>query len=300
MNNETLGSLLAILTAIISGVSIIANKFFVATIDPFLFTAIRALFIGLVFFIICFYSNKFSFKGFNSVSWKYLLAIGIIGGGLAFLLFFSGLKLTTGGRAAFLHKTLPFFTLGLAYFFLKEKVKKYLPYLLAMFIGIIFIVFTKINPTEFFSNPQLGDLLILGATFLWAIEITISKKAMNKGESNWIISFSRMFIGAIVLFGFIGIFGKFNLLLQLNSAQIIKIIISTALLFAYIFCWYWSIKLIDISKATSFLLLAPVISLILGILIFKEPLGIVPLLGSFLILIGAYKIGRIKSTFVTE
>ncbi len=300
MNNETLGSLLAILTAIISGVSIIANKFFVATIDPFLFTAIRALFIGLVFFIICFYSNKFSFKGFNSVSWKYLLAIGIIGGGLAFLLFFSGLKLTTGGRAAFLHKTLPFFTFGLAYFFLKEKVKKYLPYLLAMFIGIIFIVFTKINPTEFFSNPQLGDLLILGATFLWAIEITISKKAMNKGESNWIISFSRMFIGAIVLFGVIGIFGKFNLLLQLNSAQIIKIIISTALLFAYVFCWYWSIKLIDISKATSFLLLAPVISLILGILIFKEPLGIVPLLGSFLILIGAYKIGRIKSTFVTE
>ncbi len=49
-NKEVIGTILVFITAIISGFSIFANKIFVASIDPLVFTALRALFIGLIFF----------------------------------------------------------------------------------------------------------------------------------------------------------------------------------------------------------------------------------------------------------
>ena len=117
---ETKGTLLVLLTALISGISIVINKFFVVSIDPLIFTATRALAIGIVFFFISFYISKSKRKKFNKVSWKYLILIAIIGGSLAFWLFFSGLKMTLAGRAAFLHKTLPIYATILAFIFLKE------------------------------------------------------------------------------------------------------------------------------------------------------------------------------------
>jgi drug/metabolite transporter (DMT)-like permease len=79
----------------------------------------------------------------------------------------------------------------------------------------------------------------------------------------------------------------------------INIAISTAILFGYVFCWYYSIKMINVSKASTLLLLAPIISLILGVLIFNEPTPVLQLLGSALILIGTYLVIKVKSELVT-
>ncbi|OYT56685.1 MAG: hypothetical protein B6U68_02935, partial [Candidatus Aenigmarchaeota archaeon ex4484_14] len=57
MKKETMGTLFALATAVISGFSIIVNKFFVASIDPTVFTAVRAFIIGLAFLIIAFYRS---------------------------------------------------------------------------------------------------------------------------------------------------------------------------------------------------------------------------------------------------
>jgi drug/metabolite transporter (DMT)-like permease len=296
MKNENIGTLLALLAAVISGISIPANKLFIVNLDPTVFTAIRAVIIGTIFFFISLYQSKFDLKNFKKVSWKYLFAIAIIGGVFAFLLFFNGLKLTTAGRGAFLHKTLPLYTVILAFFFLKEKITKKMIYALAiMFIGIIALYFSQINPAELWMNPSLGDLLIIGATFLWAIENIIARKAMIKGETNYIVSFARMFFGGLILFGFVLLFGKFNVLLTLSIEQWTNILISTGLLFGYVFFWYWSIKKINVSKATTLLLLSPVVSLILGILMFSEPLPLFQLIGSALILVGAYFVVGVKS-----
>ena len=88
MNKEAAGTLLALCTAIISGFAIFANKIFIVGLDPTIFTAVRAIIIGIVFFILASIQTKFDYSKFKRVSWKYLLAIGIIGGGFAFLLFF--------------------------------------------------------------------------------------------------------------------------------------------------------------------------------------------------------------------
>ncbi|MFH1521856.1 MAG: DMT family transporter [archaeon] len=290
--DEFKGTILILLTAVISGFAIIVNKFFVAEIDPLVFTALRALFIGLIFLAISIYFSKDN-KGhkFKQASWWSLLLIGIIGGAFAFWLFFAGLKMTLGGRAAFIHKTLPIYAVILAFVFLKEKIsQRQLVAMGVMLLGLVLMEFTKLS-----AEMRIGDFLVLGATILWAIENTISKKVMLNKESNWVITFSRMFFGAIVLFAIIFLTGNANLLLTLTSAQIVKIAVSGLFLFAYVLTWYWGLKYINLSKASAILLLSPVISLFLGMAWLGEQVMMLQAIGSVLILIGAYFVVRAKS-----
>lgn len=300
MNKEVLGTILALATALVSGVAIPVNKLFVVGLDPTVFTAVRALIIGLVFLALSLVQSRASRKKFKQVPWKYLLAIAIIGGAAAFLLFFTGLKLTTAGRGAFLHKTLPLFVTVLAFLFLKERVSRRQGIaLLIMFIGVVVLYSAQINPAELWLNPSLGDLMVLGATFLWAAENVIARKAMIKGETNFIVSFSRMFFGGLILFGVVLLTGKLDVLLALSTVQIRNLLISTALLFGYVLFWYSAIRHINVSKASLFLLLAPVISLVLGVVFLGEPAPLLQLVGSALILVGAWFVIGIKSRLAT-
>ena len=295
-NKEVVGTFLVFLTAIISGFSIFANKIFIAKIDPLIFTALRGIFIGLIFLILSFAYSHWNPKKFKKVSWNYLIAIGIIGGGIAFWMFFSGLKITTAGRSGFIHKTLPIYVLALAVIFLKEKIsKKQILATLIMLTGLIILLLTSITPASMWLNPTIGDLLVLGATILWAIEIVIARKAMLKGENNFVVSFARMFFGSLILFAIIIINNKWNIILELNFQQWIYIVTSTIILFFYILTFYWGIRYINVSKAAPILLISPIITLILGAVFLGEPYPAMQLLGSGIIIIGAYFISKEKS-----
>ena len=299
-SRETLGTILAVLTAIISGFSIPLNKVFVVQTDPAVFTAIRAFIIGLIFLAFARWQSKKSKSSFKKVPWRYLILIGIIGGGLAFLLYFTGLSLTTSSRAAFLHKTLPIYTTILAFIFLKEKVSPRQSLgLLGMLVGTLLLLSGQINPAEFWTNPALGDILVLFATMLWGLENVLAKYAIIKDESNYVISFARMFIGSLFLFATVLALGKTGALLSLSSSQLGNVLISTGLLFGYVFCYYWSIKLINVSKASTLLLLAPVITLLIGVYVFGEPLPWLQRIGSVLILLGAFLVAKERSILST-
>ncbi|MEM5877878.1 MAG: DMT family transporter [Candidatus Aenigmatarchaeota archaeon] len=294
MKKETLGTIFAIITAIISGIAIPLNKIFIVNIDPLIFTAIRSIIIGTVFLFISLSAKKIDKK--FKVKLPHLLLIALVGGALAFYIYFSGLKMTTGGRAAFLHKTLPLYVALLSFIFLKEKIdKKLMIAIFLMFMGTISIYYGQIKPSQLWQDPKTGDLLVITATFLWAVENIIAKKVMNQGLHNFIVSFSRMFFGGLILIGFASLTGKLSMINQLDFIQIRNIMLSTLILFSYVFFWYSSIRLINVSKATTFLLISPVISLLLGMILLNEDFTYLQLFGSFLILIGSYFSIKTKS-----
>jgi drug/metabolite transporter (DMT)-like permease len=206
-------------------------------------------------------------------------------------MFFSGLKLTLGIRAAFLHKTLPIYAVIFAFFFLKEKItKKQLIAMSVMFVGLVLMELSKLS-----FEMRIGDLLVLGATVLWAVENTISKKAMLDKESNWVVTFSRMFFGAILLIIIILAMGNIGMLFSLTGEQWIYVAISGGFLLVYVLTYYWGLKHINLSKASAILLLAPVISLFLGMIWLGEKALPLQLVGSGLILVGSYFVIRAKS-----
>jgi drug/metabolite transporter (DMT)-like permease len=275
--NERMGTLLAVMAALISGISIPANKVFIV------------VFLGISYFV------REKKKKFIDVPLKQLALIAVVGGAIAFYLYFTGLKLTTASRAAFLHKTLPLYTAVLAFVFLKEKInRKYLAAMGLMLLGVFAIYFTTINPTAFFANPQLGDLLIIAATMMWAVENVAAKRAM-KNASNWIVSFARMFFGGLILFGAVILLGRGGALLTLTAAQWTNIGVSTALLLGYVLFYYWALKLINVSKAAVLLLVAPVITLFIGITFLGEPAPWLQIAGSAAVLCGAYVAANLRS-----
>ena len=290
MKRETKGIILALLAAVASGIAIPANKLFIVNLQPDVFTAVRAVVIGMVFFAIASLDARKRHAPFKKVSWKYLLAIAVIGGSVAFLLYFTGLKLTTAGRGAFLyHSVLTIGTVMLAAAFLNEKLGKKIGIALAiMVVGTVVLYVSQIPPSQLWANPNLGDLLVIAASLMWAVEYIISKKAINMGETNFVVSFARMFIGGIILVGVVIILGNISSLSGLSAQQWINIGISTVLLFADVLFMYWSMKYINISKSATLLLIAPVVSLICGSLVLGEPAPPMQIAGSAIILVGSY------------
>lgn len=255
------GLLLIFSTAIISGVSIFINKFGVAVINSDIFAFLKNLVVALMLTgIILSFKNLKLFKSFDWKKWLMLVTIGLIGGSVPFLLFFKGLSLTSASQGSFIHKTMFIFVALLAAIFLKEKINKYFLYGSAtILLGNLLIL----KNFSFIPNP--GDLYILVAVILWAIENTISKVVLKNTKAE-IVAWARMFFGAGFIFIYLLFIGQASSVLQINLKQIGWVLITAVFLFGYVITWYKGIARIPISIATSILLLGAPVTTFLTIL----------------------------------
>lgn len=256
--NQTKGILYVLTTAIISGVSIYVNGLAVKFANPYVFTGIKNLLVGLAFLSLILLIKEWkSIKALKKKDWLRLVLIGLIGGAIPFLLFFQGLFLTMAAKGSFIHKTMFIYVSFLAIIFLKEKLNKSL----LLGLGALLagnILFLQIKPQAL----QIGDLLVFIATLFWAIEIIIAKKALKNISSN-VVSWARMFFGA----GFILIFLLFThqagLIFRYSAIQWQWILITSAFLLGYVFTFYHGLKYVRASVATAILALgAPITGLI--------------------------------------
>ena len=117
------GIALALATAIISGFSVYLNGRFVKLFDdPTLLAAVRNGLVGLALVGIAVGAGTLpAIRRLSGRERMGLLAIGIIGGGIPFALFFEGLALSSSPAAAVIHKTLFLWVAVLAVPFLGER-----------------------------------------------------------------------------------------------------------------------------------------------------------------------------------
>ncbi len=119
------GLLLVLSTAIISGFSIFINKYSVSVINPYIFTFLKNFLVAIAISgLILGLKDWKSLKKLTKKQWGLLLAIGLIGGSIPFLLFFKGLSLTNAAESSFIQKTMFIYVTLLALIFLKEKLNK--------------------------------------------------------------------------------------------------------------------------------------------------------------------------------
>jgi len=256
--SERKGILLVLATAIISGVSVYVNSVAVKFSNPYIFTGLKNAIVGIVFLsLILLFKEWKKVRELTHSQWMKLVAIGLIGGAVPFLLFFKGLTMTTAAKGGFIQKTMFLYVALLAIVFLKEKMNK------SFFIGLgalLFgnILFLGIKP----QGLNWGDGLIFIATLLWAVEIVISKKALADLPAN-IVVWGRMFFGAV----FIGLFlvntHQLGPLFAYNLVQWKWIAITSIFLVGYVFTFYHGLKHVRASVATAVLAIgAPITSLI--------------------------------------
>ena len=260
INSINKGLLFALITAVISGFAIFYSKISLAKIDPLVLTTSRNFYVGIIFLMFFLFSKRlYEIKKLNKKEFILLLLIGIIGGALPFYLFFTGLSQIPAITGNLIHKTLFIWVGILAVIFLREKLKPIhiLSYILIFFANFYF-AFASVK-----FSLGVGEIMIFGATILWATENIIAKKVL-KNISSELVALFRMGVGGLLLVSITFLTGKGSSFLVLDINMLIIILVGGSILFFYNFFWYKALKYAPASIATLLLTLSVVIGNVLN------------------------------------
>ncbi len=262
------GIFLSFLTAIISGISIFSNSIFVSKADPLVFAIVRNTVVAFLLTVFLVSAGKIGkLKTMTKKEWGLLLAIGAIGGGIPFAMFFTGLSMIGPLNGNILHKTLFLWVALLAVPILKERLSKFqVVGYVALFTGMFVFGGT------FQFVPAAGSYLVLGATMLWAVENIIAKVTLNTVPSA-VVAWGRMVFGLPFLFVAAAFLGKMGLLTQASAYTPMPIIVSSVLLTAYVTTWYTALALAPATIVSSVLVFAPVVTALLSSAMLKKTIG---------------------------
>jgi drug/metabolite transporter (DMT)-like permease len=252
------GIILSFITALISGISVFANGRFVTQADPVAFAFLRNLLVMVLLSTVFLFGRKLEpLRKLTRADWSKLGLIGLVGGGLPFALFFTGLSQTGAVNGNLINKSLFLWVAILAVPFLKEK----LNWLSIVGYGLIFYATYAVGKPLSVS-PSFSIGLVLTATVLWSIEYVIAKKTL-KTVPVWILAWARMLFGLPFLFATLLISHKLNQIIPVITMSQTALWVSAGLLTVYMISWYWALAKAPATIVTSILVIAPVVTLIL-------------------------------------
>lgn len=293
---RTGGILFALATAVVSGVSVFANGFGVRAwaevSDPATYTTLKNL--GAAAILISLLGLTARGRPVTSGArqhWRGLLAVAVVGGSIPFLLFFEGLAQVTSSDGAFIHKTLVVWvTLG-AVVFLRERIGPWHIAALALLIGGQAALGGGIAGI----SMGRGEVLILIATLLWAVEAVVAKRLLA-AVSPLALAGARMGGGALILVGYGLVTGGLASIGSVGLEHFGWILLTSITLAAYVGTWYAALARAQAVDVSAVLVGGALITALLetGVRGLEAP----PALGVILVMAGvsAVLVGRVRST----
>jgi drug/metabolite transporter (DMT)-like permease len=279
MNRTAVGIVLAAATAVISGIAVFINSFAVKEVsDPALFTTLKNGFACLVLFGAAMAvpaqrrrlpTDRRSVTGITFV--------GILGGGVAFLLFFTGLSMASAPSAAFIHKTLFVWVALLAVPLLGERLGWMQMAAIATLLGGQMLIAPPTGVTW-----GAGETMIAAATLLWAVEVVVARRLLRSMDP-FVLGVSRLGIGLLMLIGYLVITGKLSLLAGLTGTQWSWVVLTGLVLAAYVGTWFSALARAPATVVASVLVLAAPITAVLDGLVRGTLPAAAPLSGYALI-----------------
>jgi drug/metabolite transporter (DMT)-like permease len=261
------GVVLSVLTAVVSGCSIFANSIFVSKTDPLIFSLVRNAIVALVLTgIVLAVGHWRQLSSLSKRQWSLLVIIGIIGGGIPFALFFTGLSEVGALNGNLIQKTLFLWVAILAVPILHERISK----IQLVGYGVLFIGMFVLGGTGSVVN-KTGTWLILVATILWAVENVVAKIALRSIPST-IVSWGRMVFGLPCLLIAASVVGKIGLLSQAASYNPTALVVSSMFLVVYVTLWYSALAKAPATLVSSVLVFAPVVTAMLTGVILHKPM----------------------------
>ncbi len=275
------GIALALLTALISGVSVFVNGAAVKLADPSAYTLLKNAGSLLLLAAVVLGLNEWHrFRSLTPRQWALLALVGVIGGGIPFLLFFNGLALGGAAVSSFIYRSLFIFAGLSAWIFLKER-----PQPRDAAAGFLMLAGNAFLVSGGFSFGA-GTALVLGATVLWALEYTLSRKLLSEVNPR-VVMVSRMLFGSISLFAVLGATGSLGPLSSLSADAALWLLVTSLLLAGFLLSWYTSLKYLPVLKATSILALGGVVTAALDLAFGGSAPTPAAAIGLLLILVGA-------------
>ncbi len=250
------GLLLAGATALISGLSVFVNASAVKAVpDPAVFTTLKnglaaIVLLGLAAAVV----RPSDVRAIGGRDWGWLTLIGVVGGGIPFLLFFSGLAMASAPSAAFIHKTMFIWVALMAGPFLGERLG---PAPIAA-LGLLLVGQALILPPLGIAWG-LGETLIALATLLWAVEVILARRVLGRVRSP-IVGVARLGIGLIVLFGYLIASGRLAGIATLDGSAWTWVAVTGGLLAGYVATWLAALRRAPASQVSAMLVFGAVIT----------------------------------------
>ncbi len=251
---EAKGLALALITALISGISVFANGIAVKLADPVAYTILKNM--GALVFLAAIVMAAGGLKHFRTLSrrqWGMLALIGVIGGSVPFAMFFWGLKLGGAAVSSFIFRSLFVFAGVFGYLLLRERPKP-----LDVAAGFTILIGNALLVSGDMAFGA-GQLLVLGATLLWALEYTISRKVLSEVNPRTVMV-SRMLFGSAALIAFMGFGGTLGSLAQVDAPALMWLAVTSLLLAGFMASWYCALKFLPVLRAASILALGGVVT----------------------------------------
>ncbi|MGZ4120821.1 MAG: DMT family transporter [Actinomycetota bacterium] len=256
---------LALVTAVISGFSIFVNAYGVkakAFGNATLYTTAKNLVAAVLLFGLASVATaRRSAEGFTKprgTQWVWLAAVGVIGGGIPFILFFEGLARASSTHAAFIQKTLVVWVAILAVWFLRERLSAWHLAAIGLLVGGQLALDGGVRGFAF----GRGELMIAIATLLWSVEIVIVKR-LSPALSSLTIGVARMSIGIVVLAGWTALSGAGRDLAAAGARDWGWALATGVLLACYVATWFAALARAQATDVTAVLVLGAVITALL-------------------------------------
>ena len=276
-------TVLALITAVISGTNNFLTKIAVTAVkDPIVYTTLKnAIVAAFLIGIILMLGKWREIISLTQGQMLRLFAIGAIGGSVPFALFFTGLSQTSALNAGLIHKTLFVWVLLLAVPFLKER------FSWMQWVGVCALFAANFVVGGFKGfNFNIGELMVLGATLLWAVENVIAKKVL-KDISSITVAGARMIIGSLILFAVVLGKGSTVPLSTLSFEQWGWTMLTSILLLGYVLAWYTALKYAPATYVAALLVPATLVTNVLSAVFITHTLNGVQLTQMILLTAGA-------------
>jgi drug/metabolite transporter (DMT)-like permease len=260
MTRRTTGLCLAIVTALISGVSIYVNAHAVKHFgDATVYTTAKNAIAGLLLLALAVAVRRPSAEPLRGRTSLGLAAVAVVGGSVPFVLFFEGLSRAEATQAAFIQKTLVVWVALLAVPLLGERFR--VPHALAivlLVLGQAFLV-GRVGTVSFGT----GEAMILLATVLWAVEVVLVKRLLTSIEPRALAA-ARMALGTVLLVAWVAATGKAGVLAHLSADQWRWAVLTGLLLTAYVATWYTALAYAGAIDVTAILVFGAVVTALLS------------------------------------
>ncbi len=286
---QRLGIALAAAAAMISGVSVWVNSYGVGQVpDAILYTTLKNAVAAAVLFGVLLAlrarrpaaATDEAAAHLSRRTAAALVLIGIFGGGLAFILFFSGLAQATATGAAFIQKTLFIWVALLAVPLLGER----LGWLQIGALGALLAGQALLTPPRAIGWGT-GETMIAAATLIWAAEVIVARRLLRSGAVTApVFGAARLGIGLVVLIGVVVIGGHLAAASAIAPAGWALVGLTGLLLAGYVATWFAALQRAPATVVTSVLVAAAIITAVLQSLAAGRLPDVVPLAGAILVL----------------
>jgi drug/metabolite transporter (DMT)-like permease len=250
------GVVLAVGAALISGLAIYLNAFAVKQLpDAAVYTTLKNGVAAIALIVlVAGLGGARDVRAIDRRRWPLVVAVGVIGGSIPFILFFAGLAQASAPSAAFIQKTLFIWVTLLAVPFLGERVGM----ASVIGLGVLLVGQALVLPPDGIAWG-LGETLILVATLFWAVETILVKRLLAEIPST-VMAALRLGIGLIVLVGYLAVTGKLGVLGGLDAGQWSWVLLTGFILAGYVGTWFSALARAPASAVASVLVLGAVVT----------------------------------------